>query len=122
MANAAKYTEAGGQIGIRVSASEDRVKVEVSDNGVGIAPEFMPRLFEMFAQANRSLDRSQGGLGIGLSVVRKLIEMHGGQVTAHSKGLGHGSIFEISLPRAQPPLPAPAPSADNRAAARRILC
>ncbi len=73
----------------------------------------MPRLFDMFAQANQTLDRSQGGLGIGLPVVKKLVEMHGGQINARSEGLGHGSTFEISLPRAQPPLPVPASRLTN---------
>ena len=81
----------------------------------------MPRLFDMFAQANQTLDRSQGGLGIGLPVVKKLVEMHGGQINARSEGLGHGSTFEISLPRAQPPLPVPASPVDERSPARRIL-
>jgi signal transduction histidine kinase/ActR/RegA family two-component response regulator len=121
MTNAAKYTEPGGQIGVSVSASDDAVKVEISDNGVGIDREFMPRLFDMFAQANQRLDRSQGGLGIGLPVVKKLVEMHGGQITARSEGLGHGSTFEISLPRAQPPLPVSALPVDERSPARRIL-
>ncbi len=121
MGNAAKYTEPGGQIGIRVSASDDAVKVKISDTGAGIAPEFMPRLFDMFAQANQTLDRSQGGLGIGLPVVKKLVEMHGGQVTAHSKGLGHGSTFEITFPRAPPPPAISESPAEDRAPARRIL-
>ena len=121
MTNAAKYTEPGGQVGVRVSAGDGAVKVEISDNGAGIDREFMPRLFDMFAQANQTLDRSQGGLGIGLPVVKKLVEMHGGQINARSEGLGHGSTFEISLPRAQPPLPVPASPVDERSPARRIL-
>ncbi len=103
MTNAAKYTEAGGKIGIQVTGTAETVKVAISDNGAGISPEFMPSIFELFAQADRTLDRSQGGLGIGLSVVKKLVEMHGGAISAHSAGLGCGSVFEITLPRAAPP-------------------
>ena len=103
MTNAAKYTDAGGQIGIQVSATADTVKVEVSDTGAGISAEFMPRIFELFAQADRTLDRAQGGLGIGLSVVKKLVEMHGGTISARSDGLGCGSSFQITLPRVAAP-------------------
>ena len=114
MTNAAKYT--AGSAGRSVSASidnRDSVKVEISDNGAGISPEFMPRIFDLFSQADRTLDRSQGGLGIGLSVVRKLVEMHGGQVMARSEGLGRGSTFLITLPRAR------AAAAELRADSRR---
>jgi signal transduction histidine kinase len=106
LANAAKYTEANGRIEIRITAGEHTVEVAISDNGVGISAEFLPRLFEMFAQADKTLDRSQGGLGIGLPVVKKLVGMHGGEITARSEGLGHGSTFVISLPRALPSLAA----------------
>jgi len=104
LTNAAKYTEANGRIEIRITAREHSLEVAISDNGAGISAEFMPRLFDMFAQANKTLDRSQGGLGIGLQVVKKLIGMHGGEITARSEGLGHGSTFFISLPRAVPSL------------------
>ena len=70
------------------------MKVEISDTGAGISSEFMPRIFDLFTQADRTLDRAQGGLGIGLSVVKKLVEMHGGQISARSEGLGRGSTFE----------------------------
>ena len=106
LANAAKYTEANGRIEIRVTALEHTLEVTISDNGAGISAEFMPRLFEMFAQADKTSERSQGGLGIGLQVVKKLVDMHGGEVTARSDGLGHGSTFVISLPRALPSLAA----------------
>jgi signal transduction histidine kinase/CheY-like chemotaxis protein len=121
ISNAAKYTAPGGKISIGVSANETSVKVRIRDNGAGIPPEFMPYLFDLFAQANRTLDRSQGGLGIGLSVVKKLIEMHGGEVSAHSDGLGSGSTFEITLPRSQPPLTAPIETQPASSAPRRIL-
>jgi signal transduction histidine kinase len=88
MTNAAKYTQAHGKISISVTENPESLTVEISDNGAGISPEFLPRIFDLFSQADRTLDRSQGGLGIGLSVVRKLVEMHGGQVLARSEGLG----------------------------------
>jgi len=119
--NAAKYTPPGGQIRILVNASEAEIEVEISDNGAGIAAEFMPELFEMFAQADRSVDRSQGGLGIGLPVVKKLIGMHGGRITARSDGLGHGSTFSICLPRAPAPQKIFTPVAVESASPRRIL-
>jgi CheY-like chemotaxis protein len=77
--------------------------IEVTDNGSGISPEVLPRVFDLFMQSDRTLDRAQGGLGIGLSVVKRLIEMHDGQVTARSPGLGHGATFEMRLPRIKRP-------------------
>jgi CheY-like chemotaxis protein/two-component sensor histidine kinase len=121
LTNAAKYTEPGGRIGIRVDASDELVQVHISDNGTGIAPEFMPHLFEMFAQADRTLDRSQGGLGIGLPVVKRLVDMHGGKIAARSEGLGRGSVFTISLPRAEGPRTTAVPVASDAGPARRIL-
>ncbi len=121
MTNAAKYTEAGGKIGIQVTGTATLVKVAISDNGAGISPEFMPSIFDLFAQADRTLDRSQGGLGIGLSVVKKLVEMHGGAISAHSAGLGCGAVFEITLPRAAPPLAQAQDSSTVPVPSRRIL-
>jgi signal transduction histidine kinase/CheY-like chemotaxis protein len=121
MTNAAKYTAPGGKIAIRVSADDATVRVQISDNGAGIAPEFLPYLFDLFAQANRTLDRAQGGLGIGLSVVKKLVEMHGGGVTARSDGLGLGASFEISLPRSQPPFELAIHSPAAQMVPRRVL-
>jgi signal transduction histidine kinase len=106
MTNAAKYTQAGGTISIHIGSSNDSVKVEISDTGAGISAEFMPRIFDLFAQADRTLDRAQGGLGIGLSVVKKLVEMHGGLISARCVGLGRGSTFVFFLPRVEPPTPA----------------
>jgi PAS domain S-box-containing protein len=88
--NAAKYTDEGGQIWITVEQERGEVVLRVWDTGVGIAPELLPRIFDLFTQADRTLDRSQGGLGIGLSLVQKLVELHGGTVEAHSAGLGQG--------------------------------
>jgi signal transduction histidine kinase/CheY-like chemotaxis protein len=121
MANAAKYTAPGGRIGIHVSACDEKVRVAISDNGAGIAPEFMPQLFDLYAQSDRTLDRAQGGLGIGLSVVKKLVEMHDGAVEARSEGLGRGSTFEFTLPRARPPQTATGPCTGTRPSTRRIL-
>jgi two-component system, sensor histidine kinase len=96
--NAAKYTAEGGQVRLSLSSDHAGALVRVQDNGAGIPPEMLDEVFDMFTQVNRTLDRSQGGLGIGLSLVRRLTEMHGGGVTADSKGLGHGSTFTVRLP------------------------
>ncbi|HYE86097.1 MAG TPA: PAS domain S-box protein [Vicinamibacterales bacterium] len=96
--NAAKYTEQGGRIWLTAERQHNVVIVRVKDNGVGIAPEKLPRLFEMFFQVDRSLERTQGGLGIGLALARRLIEAHGGSVEARSEGAGKGSEFTVRLP------------------------
>jgi PAS domain S-box-containing protein len=96
--NAAKYTLPGGTIRLTVTASSDDVIVRVIDSGAGIAHEMLSEIFDLFAQANRMLDRAQGGLGIGLSLVRMLVEMHDGTVVADSEGLGKGSTFTVRLP------------------------
>jgi two-component system, sensor histidine kinase len=96
--NAAKYTAEGGRVRLSLSSDRAGALVRVQDNGVGIPPEMLDEVFDMFTQVNRTLDRSQGGLGIGLSLVRRLTEMHGGEVTADSQGLGHGSTFTVRVP------------------------
>ena len=96
--NAAKYTYEGGQIWLTAQQEGGEVVLFVRDTGVGIAPELLPRIFDLFTQADRTLDRSQGGLGIGLSLVQRLVELHGGTVEAHSVGLGQGSEFIVRLP------------------------
>lgn len=96
--NAAKYTDEGGQIWLSVEPEGAEVVLRVRDSGVGIAPELLPRIFDLFTQADRSLDRSQGGLGIGLSLVQRLVELHRGTVAAASTGLGQGSEFIVRLP------------------------
>jgi signal transduction histidine kinase/ActR/RegA family two-component response regulator len=96
--NAAKYTEKGGQIWLTVAREGEEAVLRVRDTGVGIAAAMLPHVFELFTQADRSLDRSQGGLGIGLTLVRHLVELHGGQVQACSGGLGQGSEFVVRLP------------------------
>ena len=122
LTNAAKYTDPHGYITVRVLEVEaDWVSVEISDNGIGISPEFLPRIFDLFMQADRTLDRAQGGLGVGLSVVKKVIEMHGGEIHARSGGPGRGSTFSIVLPRSQPPAETPSDSVVSLAPPRRIL-
>ena len=96
--NAAKYTEDGGQIRLGVAVERADVVLRVRDNGVGIPPEMLPRVFDLFAQVGHSLDRSQGGLGLGLNLVRSLTEMHGGSVQARSEGPDCGSEFIVRLP------------------------
>ena len=96
--NAAKYTDEGGQIWLSVEPEGAEIVLRVRDNGVGIAPELLPRIFDLFTQADRTLDRSQGGLGIGLSLVQRLVELHHGTVAAASTGLGQGSEFIVRLP------------------------
>ncbi|HEX4072444.1 MAG TPA: ATP-binding protein [Planctomycetaceae bacterium] len=98
--NSAKYTNRGGRIAIEVQTDEREVAVTVRDNGIGISGESLAFLFDMFWQANRTLNRAQGGLGIGLTLVRRLAEMHGGTVQAQSEGLGKGSQFVVRLPLA----------------------
>ncbi|AEG91659.1 hybrid sensor histidine kinase/response regulator [Ramlibacter tataouinensis] len=104
--NAAKYTPEGGEIEVRLRTHDAQVELVVDDNGTGMTPELAQRAFELFAQAARSSDRSQGGLGIGLALVRSLVELHGGRVTAHSDGPGRGSRFTVCLPRLVEPPPA----------------
>jgi PAS domain S-box-containing protein len=101
--NAAKYTVEGGNIDLRVEVSSDLVSIAVKDNGIGIAPELLGSVFDMFSQAQRTADRAQGGLGIGLALVKSLVELHHGSVTAQSRGLGHGSEFIVKLPRIRGP-------------------
>lgn len=98
--NAVKYTPPNGRIRLTLLRQSDRVLLRVADNGLGIPPAMLEQVFEMFAQVNQTLDRSQGGLGIGLSLVRRLVELHGGSVVARSDGPGRGSTFEVSLPAA----------------------
>jgi signal transduction histidine kinase len=97
--NAAKYTDAGGRVELFVEQEEVEAIVRIRDSGIGIAPDVLPHVFELFVQANPSSRRADAGLGIGLALVRSLIERHGGRVTAASVGLGHGSEFTIRLPR-----------------------
>jgi signal transduction histidine kinase/ActR/RegA family two-component response regulator len=115
--NAAKYTHPGGAIHVHVRREDGMAVVRVRDNGIGIAPDNLRRVFELFTQVEQTLERSQGGLGIGLKLVKELIELHGGQVEAASEGLGKGSEFIIRLPAIELPARAPvAPIASPPAA------
>jgi signal transduction histidine kinase len=98
LTNSAKYTEPGGEIHIETRDERGEVAISVTDNGVGISPELLPRVFDLFVQGERTLDRSQGGLGIGLSIVKRLIEMHYGRVSVASAGHQLGTRFELRLP------------------------
>lgn len=100
--NAAKYTPPGGDIDIELFTADDQVCIAVSDNGIGIAPDAQQTVFELFEQVQRTSDRADGGLGIGLALVRSLVRMHEGTISCHSKGLGHGSRFVACIPRIAP--------------------
>jgi CheY-like chemotaxis protein/anti-sigma regulatory factor (Ser/Thr protein kinase) len=124
--NAAKYTEPGGRITLTVARDGDAVVTRVRDTGVGLPPETLSSVFDLFTQVDRSLDRAQGGLGIGLTLVQRLVELHGGTVRAHSDGPGRGSEFVVTLPvLADAPQPAaessPAAAQAEAGGPRRIL-
>ena len=111
--NAVKYTPAGGQIHIDVKPAGDDVLLSIADSGVGIGADLLPHVFDLFVQASTSLDRSRGGLGIGLSLVRRLVELHGGNVAVDSPGPGLGSTFTVRLRRTQPIEQVPAQRVDD---------
>jgi signal transduction histidine kinase/ActR/RegA family two-component response regulator len=122
LSNAARYTPPGGHIAVAGAREGDHVVLRVRDDGTGITPELMPQLFEMFVQGPRGPDRAEGGLGLGLALVRRLTELHGGTVEAHSDGPGRGSEFTVRLdaapelpPVLQPPAGTRRPSASGRA-------
>ena len=121
LSNAAKYTDAHGQIRVRVEIRGDLCAIEIADNGAGIPADLLPRVFDLFTQSERTLDRAQGGLGIGLSIVKQLIAMHGGECVARSAGVGQGSTFEITLPRSQPQTKAAQDPLESSRTWRRIL-
>lgn len=100
LGNSAKYTTQGGEINLRVGLQGKQVKIEVEDNGIGIDAKLLPYIFELFTQAERTPDRAQGGLGIGLALVKSIVALHGGTIQAYSNGSGAGSIFTVSLPLA----------------------
>ncbi len=107
--NASKYTEPGGKIDVRLDTEPNKAVLRVRDNGIGIAPELLPRVFDLFTQGERSLDRSQGGLGIGLALVKNLMALHGGTAEVRSAGLGHGSEFTLRFPLLKAPVSAREP-------------
>jgi len=122
--NAAKYTPAGGEISLDVRRVGAAVRISVSDNGQGIEPDLLPCVFDLFTQGPRTLDRSQGGLGIGLALVKSIVRLHGGEVEAHSSGLGLGSVFTVTLPLAEDgpaPVSTGAQSQERAAPAQTIL-
>lgn len=101
--NAAKYTPAGGQIEVIAARGVDEVSITVRDNGIGISDSMLSRVFDLFAQGDTAVERARGGLGIGLTVVRRLVELHGGRIAVRSDGIGKGSEFTVSLPLAGDP-------------------
>jgi signal transduction histidine kinase len=114
LTNAAKYTPSGGQVRVTAAQEGESIVVRIRDNGMGIAKEMLGRMFDLFVQGQRTIDRSEGGLGIGLMLVRSLTEMHGGTVSAHSEGHGHGSEFVVRLPAQNAaPVAQPPKRADN---------
>lgn len=124
LSNAVKFTPPGGHVEVRLSASAGRAVLEVADDGIGLSPEFLPRLFERFSRADATASRRHGGVGVGLALARRLVELHGGTVAAESGGEGRGATFRVTLPLD----PAPEASAEEerargraRLAGRRIL-
>ncbi|HET6957666.1 MAG TPA: chemotaxis protein CheB [Vicinamibacterales bacterium] len=103
LTNAARYTEPGGQISLTAAHGPGEVVVDVKDSGMGLSPEFLPHVFDLFVQGSRTMDRSQGGLGLGLALVQSLVSLHGGSVSAHSEGPGKGSCFSVRLPLSESP-------------------
>ncbi len=124
LTNAAKYTKMGGRIWLSGRREGNEVVIIVKDTGIGIVPEMLPRVFELFAQAERGLERTEGGLGIGLSLVRRIVELHEGSVTAYSEGSGQGSEFTVRLPACESQkksVPLEAPVIETSANPRRVL-
>jgi CheY-like chemotaxis protein len=120
--NACKYTPDGGAIGVTVLAADERAVIRVCDTGIGIARDRLDAIFELFTQLNPTLARTEGGLGIGLTLVKRLVELHGGTVCAYSEGPGRGSEFEVRLPQASGVrVVEPAPARPREVAARRIV-
>jgi signal transduction histidine kinase len=107
LSNAVKFTPAGGRVHVRLRRVADGDELSVSDTGIGIAADFMPNVFEAFRQADASSTRAHGGLGLGLSIVRHIVEMHGGTVHAWSNGSGEGATFTVRLPVRVETAPAP---------------
>jgi CheY-like chemotaxis protein/anti-sigma regulatory factor (Ser/Thr protein kinase) len=116
LTNAAKYTEKGGQVRVGVRADAGFAVLSVRDSGIGIAADMLPRVFDMFTQERQALDRTQGGLGLGLTIVRNLTTLHGGTVEAHSQGRNRGSEFIVRLPLAAGTTDADAAAAPTRRA------
>lgn len=124
LSNAVRYTDPNGRIELAVTSDSNQVRISVTDNGIGIAPEMQLAVFEMFMQVDKSLERGRAGLGVGLTLSRQLIELHGGKLQLFSAGLGQGSRFTVSLPLAPPPREEPVqklPAAEPGPARLRVL-
>jgi signal transduction histidine kinase len=121
LTNASKYSHTGGRVEVALRREGREAVIDVADDGVGISADMLPKVFELFVQADRGLDRSQGGLGIGLSVARRLVQMHGGEVEAASEGIGKGSTFRIRLPLIDPPAAGAERPAEVVVRPRRVL-
>ena len=121
--NAAKYTNRGGRVGLSATVDDKILVLEVADSGIGLAPDMLDSVFDMFVQVDSTLERSNAGLGVGLSLARKLVELHGGSIEARSEGLGHGSQFVVRLPIVVEPEPLtkPTPAAFISTETYRIL-
>lgn len=105
LTNAARYSPSGESVTLSVTTEDEFAVLKVRDNGIGIRPEMLNSIFDLFVQAEQSIERSEGGMGVGLALVKRLVELHGGTVEAGSKGPGHGSEFTVRLPRTKPPRP-----------------
>jgi signal transduction histidine kinase/ActR/RegA family two-component response regulator len=127
LANAVKFTPEGGDVRLRLASLGAGIEISVADSGIGIAPDFLPHVFDRFRQADSSSARRHGGLGLGLAIARQLVELHGGSIAAASAGVGQGAVFTVRLPLAMPhrapagEAPAPAPAAANLAGIRVLL-
>lgn len=121
ISNAIKYTPKGGHINLSIAREGQEAVVRVQDDGIGIAPEMLTAVFDLFTQAEHTLDRARGGLGLGLTLVRQLVEKHAGTVTAQSPGIGQGSEFTVRLPLHKQPAPAPTAPRPSTPRARHIL-
>jgi CheY-like chemotaxis protein/anti-sigma regulatory factor (Ser/Thr protein kinase) len=130
LSNAAKYSDAGTPISMRVEPDEEAIRIAVTDRGLGLSPEQKNLIFELFSQVDTSVERARGGLGIGLSLAQRIVEMHGGQVQVESEGIGHGSRFTVQLPRKPlalapgtpvPAKPAPPPREASPARCRALV-
>jgi CheY-like chemotaxis protein len=122
LTNAAKYTPPGGRIQFAAQQQDGEVIVTVRDNGIGIAAHLLPEMFKLFTQGERSIDRSEGGLGIGLTIVQRLVEMHGGRIEAHSDGPNLGSTFTVHFPAVAPPGEStPKAALNHNGETRRVL-
>src|SRR6185437_12592292 len=119
--NAAKYTPENGTIWVRVRPERPHAILEIEDTGMGIAPGLLPRIFDLFTQGERTIDRAQGGLGLGLALVRRLLQLHGGEIRAQSPGVGEGATFTVTLPLVDAPAETRAPDKAQDAGAAKAL-